>query len=422
MRLRVAERAVVYRTDYPPAAQDPRAAVAGALRHPQGAPPIRQALARRRPGPVVIAVCDATRPVPYKDILPPLLEQMRRAGVKSEEILILVATGMHRPTTPREQRRMLGPAAERYRVVNHDATDAAGLRRLTQDSWAGAPILLNRNFVEAGFRMVTGLVEPHFMAGFSGGRKTVCPGLAGLETIRHFHGRSFLDDPHARNGLLADNPLHAEALSIARAVGVDYALDVVLEQEHRIVRAFAGALEESHRAACDMVSRCACRPVKEPADLVITSSGGAPLDDTFYQCVKGFVSALGAVREGGVIVAVGGCAEGVGSPGYTELLKRYCGRWPEFLRGIRAPDFFVKDQWQFQAHTRALEKIGVENLHFVTPGLPADELALLSVTPHAVVPGELQAALQSLVDGLSEQAETVAVIPEGPYCAPISTE
>jgi hypothetical protein len=276
--------------------------------------------------------------------------------------------------------------------------------------------------MEAGFRLTTGLVEPHFMAGFSGGRKAVCPGIADLGTIRHFHGEAFMGDPRARNVCLEGNPCHEEAISVARMAPPDFSLNVVMDNERRIVRAFAGDMEGAHAEACRFARNCACPAVERRADVVMTGSGGYPLDATFYQCVKGLVSCLPAVAAGGAIIAFGGCSEGIGSPEYADLMRRYAGRWQEFLADIRRPGIFTRDQWELQMQCRALAKVGQDNLHFVTDGLSPEDLAAMSVAPHPVKAGGVGPAVQELLDGLLAGGGSLAVIPEGPYCAPVAPE
>jgi nickel-dependent lactate racemase len=420
IRLRLPDSADVYASDFPEPPAPADDLVLRAVRAPAGAPPLRDALVRRRPGDVAVVVSDITRPIPYATFLPALLAEIESAGVPRAQVLILIATGMHRPSTPAERVEMLGPEVpKRYRVEDHRAEDAAQLVELPGRTASGARVRLDRRFVEAGFRLITGLVEPHFMAGFSGGRKAVCPGLAGLETVRQFHGAAFLADPRARNVNLEGNPLHAEALSVARQAGVDFSLNVVLDGARRVAAAFAGGLEPAHDAACAFVRRCACRPVRREADVVVTSGGGHPLDATFYQCVKGFVSCLPAVRTGGTVIAFGGCAEGVGGPEYAALLARYAGRWREFLGDIRKPGVFTKDQWEFQMHALALEKVGEERLHFVSDGLPAETLATMSVSGRAAPAGGAGPAVQELLDRALAGGKTVAAFPEGPYCVPV---
>jgi len=418
--LMVPDGALVYESRFPQPAADAAQTVLNAVRGPIAAAPLREALTARRLGPVVVVVSDVTRPIPYARFLAELLAEIEAAGVARDEVTLLVATGMHRGTTPAEREAMYGRPGQEFRVVDHDAADGAALVELPGRSWSGSRVRLNRLYVEAGFRLVTGLVEPHFMAGFSGGRKAVCPGLCSLETIRSFHGADFLGNPLARNASLPGNPCHEEAVSIARTAPPDFCLNVVLNRRRQVVRAFAGDLEEAHDAACRFVRKCACPTVSAEADVVVTSSGGHPLDGTFYQCVKGFVSCLPAVRRGGVVISFGACDEGVGSPEYAELMATYAGRWRDFLADIRKPGAFTKDQWELQMHARALERVGEDNLHFVSDGLTPEVLARLSVHGHGAEAGSVGRKVQELLDRSVALGNKVAVIPEGPYCAPLA--
>jgi nickel-dependent lactate racemase len=417
--LRVPDDAEVFVSIYPVTTTPAVTLVLDAVRAPFGSPPLREALIARRPESVVVVVSDITRPIPYRDFLAPFLGEIASTGLSRDDILVLIATGMHRPSTIAERLEMFGEeVVERYRIEDHRAEDSLGLAAVGGRSASGAPIRLNRRFVEAGFRIVTGLVEPHFMAGFSGGRKSVCPGLASLDTIYNFHGESFLADPKAANTVLSGNPLHEESLSVALAAGVDFTLDVILDRNHRLIRAYAGAMEPAHEAACDFVRTYAVWPIRHPADVVLTSGGGYPLDETFYQCVKGFVSCLPAVRQGGTVIAFGGCAEGLGSREYADLLKKYTGRFDDFLADIRHPGVFTKDQWELQMQARALAKVGTRGLHFVSDGLPPETMAALTLTGHAVAAGGVGPGVQTVLDSVLEPGMTLAVFPEGPYCVP----
>ena len=416
----VPDAAHVYEPRFPSSSRPGAQMVMDAIRAPLGADPLAQALRQRRCGDVVVVVSDITRPIPYASFLPEVLSEIESAGVSRDQILILIATGMHRPSTADEHRRMFGDRiVGHYRIGDHDA-EADDLVELPVRMASGTAVRLNRRFVQAGFRLLTGLVEPHFMAGFSGGRKSVCPGLADLATIRQFHGYRTLASPMARNAMLDGNPCHVEALSAARQAQVDFTLNVVLNRQRETAAAFAGELEQAHAAACQFAASCVCPKVREPADVVITSSGGYPLDATFYQCVKGFVSCLPAVKAGGTIIAFGGCREGIGSPEYTRTMAQYSGNWQKFLCDIADGRQFTKDQWQYQMHCRTLAKVGRENLHFITPGLGADRVGDLSVTLHSVSGTGLGAYLQDLADKAISRGATLAVLPEGPYCAPTS--
>jgi nickel-dependent lactate racemase len=421
LEIEVPDNTTVYKSSYPKAPSQAKNIILETLRNPLGSQPLESILKKRRPGDVFVVVSDITRPIPYFEFLRETLLDIEAAGVARENILILIATGMHRPSTASERQRMFGDEiCTKYRIIDHRADDESGFFDLGCKSWAGNDVILNRHFIEAGCRIVTGLVEPHFMAGFSGGRKAVCPGLSSLGTIHKFHGYEFLANPLARSGNLEGNPCHQEAVSIARAAGVDFTLNVVLDQSRHVVRAFAGGLEAAHDEACRFVLEHACPHVLDEHDIVLTGCGGAPLDATFYQCVKGMVSCLPAVKENGTIISVGSCSEGIGSEEYKQLMFRYSDRWKEFLEDIRTSSEVIKDQWQLQMQARALNKVGLKNIYFITDGLDLATAGKLSVNIPHVASGNVRETVQSLLDELLQQFETLAVIPEGPYCSPIS--
>ncbi len=421
IEIRVPDDATVYRTSYREPENDARTLVLNALRNPVNSPPLLETLRKSGVRSVVIVVSDITRPVPYADFLDTVLEEIEDAAVPRDNIIILIATGMHRPSTAAEREYMFGPeVCERYRIIDHRADKGDELVTIRGTSKAGRPIELNRYFVEADFRIVTGLVEPHFMAGFSGGRKAICPGLCSLETVKALHGFTFLNNPSARNGHLEGNPLHSEALSIAREANAGFCINLVVDRKHRVVDAIAGDLEASHKATCKLVSKHACPSVEQEKDVVLTSSGGLPLDATFYQCVKGMVSCLPTVKRGGVVVSIGSCSEGVGSGEYQNLMYEYSDRWREFLGHLQSNDNTIKDQWQFQMQTKVLQHVGDDNLIFVTDGLSASDLTMLNVNGIRASEGCIQQRVQEVLDGLIYEGRSVAVIPEGPYCTPIT--
>jgi lactate racemase len=414
----VPKNTIVYRSSYPEPADCASIIVSGALKNPISSPGLKHALAARREGKVVIVVSDITRPIPYREFLPELIREIESARVKSEEILILVATGMHRSSTPAEREYMFGDMAKEYAIVDHDSTGE--LKRIDGLSFSGRPVFLNRTFVDASFRIVTGLVEPHFMAGFSGGRKAVCPGLVSLDTIQAFHSYDFLASPRAANAILEGNPCHEEALSIARLAGVDYSLNVVLDSGKRLVAAFAGELETAHEKACSFVRRHACPVVKNEADAVITGCGGYPLDATFYQCIKGIVGAMPAVKPGGKIISAGFCREHMGSKEYREIMFTHAHDCDGFLEHIKKSCRVEKDQWEFQMQIRAVDRVGTGGLVFFSSGLDEEEAKHISTVSVNREPHLVKRALQDLVDTLASEGKKIAVIPEGPYCTPLS--
>ncbi|RPI03367.1 MAG: nickel-dependent lactate racemase [Calditrichaeota bacterium] len=415
------EDAIVYQTRYQSFPGNTNDLVRNALRNPVESFPLASLIKRAAAESVVVVVSDVTRPIPYADFLEVVLEEIELAGVPGNAITILIATGMHRRSTPAEREHMFGlQVCERYRIVDHHAEKADELETITGKSRAGRAIQLNRVFVEADFRVITGLVEPHFMAGFSGGRKAVCPGLCSLETVKAFHSFDFLNHPGSRNGNLEGNPLHDEALSIARQAQIGFSIHIIVDKNHRVVDVVAGDLEVSHELACRLVREQACPPVAHETDVVITSSGGHPLDATFYQCVKGMCSCLPAVKKGGIVVAVGSCSEGIGGIEYQSTMQRYAGRWKEFLKFIQSNPDTMKDQWQLQMQTKVLQHVGEKNLIFVTDGLEALELRRLGVNGIYAPASKVQETVQELVNNFVRESRSITVIPEGPYCAPIA--
>ena len=249
-----------------------RAAVRDALAKPIGSPPLAELLNRGRPKTLAITVSDVTRPVPNVEFLPALLDVVNEAGVADSQIVIIIGTGMHRPSTPQERRIILGDRIpQRVEVIDHRADDPATLVKVCDDP----PVSLCRRFAQADFRIVTGYIEPHFMAGFSGGRKGVCPAMVDLKTIQRFHGYETLAHPNADNGILDGNPCHQIALTVARAVGVDFLFNVAVtsvvhgqpDGQRHVAGIYCGHLEQAHLAGCEQVARWTSVQVDRPFDI-----------------------------------------------------------------------------------------------------------------------------------------------------------
>ncbi len=412
LTLRVPATADVLRGPEIPPLGDPEAAVRHALRHPIGSAPLREVAALRRPRSVVVTMSDITRPVPNELLITAILDELHAAGIGDDAVTILIATGMHRPSTERERRVMLGDdLLRRCRVVDHEADRPETLVRVRDDP----PVSVNRRYQEAELKIVTGLIEPHFMAGYSGGRKGICPGLVDLETVQRFHGHRTMGDPAATEGRLAGNPCHEIAVRVAREVGCDFLVNAAITHDRRPAGIFAGDLFAAHEVGCEQVGAWTSAAVARPYDLVVQSAGGYPLDESFYQTVKGMVTALPALGADSTLLMCSACTE-VGSPEYTALMQRHGRDWRAFLAAITATDVTGKDQWELQMQTRVLARIGVERLLFANDGLPMDVQRGLAVTP---VPGDGGAAerAQRTFDAFVRAwpAARVAVIPEGPY-------
>ena len=394
-------------TPAPPLA-DPVAAARAALARPIGASPLSE-LARGRRNACVV-VCDVTRPVPNPLLLPPLLDALAEGGLKREDVSILIATGTHRPNEGAELDAMLGPEIVRTcRIVNHVCTDRAA-HRFFGVTPNGVPVHLDRTYCDADLKVTVGLIEPHFMAGYSGGRKMVMPGIAALETVQAWHSPRFLEHPRATNGVLDGNPVHAENLAIAKLVPPDLIVDVTLDEANRITGVFAGDLERAWQTGVAFVEKHVRVPVAEPVDVVVTTGAGAPLDATFYQAVKGMVGALPIVKPGGSIVIAAACSEGVGGPDFTRTLLE-TEDLPGLVEAMQRPGWApIPDQWQVEELAKAVRR---NDVLCVCDGIAPDTLARLFVTPAATVEDGLARALAH-----HGPASTLAAIPKGPYVIP----
>ncbi|MFD7906522.1 nickel-dependent lactate racemase [Kitasatospora sp. NPDC059747] len=390
-----------------PGAADETAALRAALRRPVTGPPLRE---RVRPGQTVaISACDGTRPQPRHLMIPAVLAELDGI-VRPEDVVILVATGTHRGNDPHELRRMFGDeVVDRIRIANHDARDDAAL------AWVGrwgddVPVRLNREWVEADVRITTGFVEPHFFAGFSGGPKLVAPGLAGLETVLVLHDAKRIGDPRATWGVTHGNPVHDDVRAIAAGTGVDFALDVVLNRDHRIVEAFGGDLLPMHAAATAAARRIAMRPVDHLFDVVVTTNAGHPLDQNLYQSVKGMSAAHTVVRPGGLIVCAAECRDGFPDHGsYREVLASAPS--PQaLLADIGARPRTVPDQWQVQVQARIQSSCRVV-MH--TSHLSDADLATAHLEQTADISATVAEALAAAGPGAR-----ACVLPEGPMTIP----
>ena len=386
---------------------EPNAAVEAALDSPIGAPPLEQ-MARGRQS-AAISVCDITRPAPNRLVLPPVLKRLEKAGIPRERITILIATGLHRSASEAEIREICGDAiAGSYRVENHDARRLAEHRHLGATQ-SGTPVYVDERFVSAELHMTLGFIEPHLMLGFSGGRKLIAPGLAAQETIKVLHSPRFMRDTRASEGSIEDNPLHRELLEIARLARHDFLVDVALGRgapgARPICGVFAGEPVAAHRSGVEFVSQVMLETLDEPVDAVITTSGGYPLDLTFYQAIKGITAAAHIVKPGGKILLLAACQEGAGAAEFSRMLRE-CPSGEEFLRRILNAPVTI-DQWQLEKLALVAEKAEVL---FYVPGMPPEFHTSLWGRAFPTAAGAVEALTASLEPGAA-----IAVIPEGPY-------
>ncbi len=390
-----------------PALEDPERDVATALQQPIGTPALRQIAQGRKDA--CILICDITRPVPNRTILRPMLRVLEEAGIPRERTLILVATGLHRPSTPAEKEEMLGAEIMAgYPVEDHYGTRLEE-HTLVGTTSRGIPGWIDTRYVRADLKIATGLIEPHLMAGYSGGRKLICPGVAALETVKRWHGPELLEHPNADCGILDGNPVHEENTAIARMAGCDFIVNVTLDSRRQVTSVVAGDMEQAFLAGARFMDGICRARVAHEFDIVVTSSAGYPLDTTFYQAVKGLTGCLPIVKQGGTIILAASLSEGLGSPEFVSALRDH-DTLDIFMERILGKDYFVMDQWQVEELAKVRRKARVK---IVSDGVPADVLASCFVEPASSVES-------ALADSLAEYGPSaqVAVIPKGPYVLP----
>lgn len=389
--------------DAPPL-PDPRASLLAVLNLPNGTLSLAEIAKGRKDA--CIAICDITRPVPNEMILRPVLEILEGAGIPREKITILIATGLHRPNEGEELIEMVGRhIAENYRIENHHGQVLAEHTHLGT-SPRGVPIWIDSHYVNADLKITTGLIEPHLMAGFSGGRKLICPGLAALETVKVWHGPEFLENPKADCGILEGNPVHEENTWIGRKTGCDFIVNVVIDAERRPLKFVAGDMVAAFEEGVAFVRGVVRDTVAAPVDIVVTSCAGYPLDTTFYQAVKGLTGALPIVKQGGTIIMCASLSEGIGSPQFQQLFQENASL-EGFVERILGKDYFVMDQWQLEELAKVRRKAKVK---IVSEGLSAETLSGLFVESAPTIESAVAASLSEY-----GPAASMAVIPKGPY-------
>jgi nickel-dependent lactate racemase len=428
-----------------PCLVDSAASITKALNQPIGSPTVSEIIqAKDRPAgdlTVCITVSDITRPAPYKGengLLLPLLGLIEGAGVKRENIVIVIGNGMHRPSTLEERLYMYGPeVVDNYRIVDHDCEDDASMV-LAARTKRGTHVHLNKIFFESDVKIITGLVEAHFMAGVSGGRKAVCPALVNTKTIEVFHSVDVLEDPKATNLILDGNPCHEEALEVARSVGIDFLVNVTLDKRLCMTGVFAGGLEEAHMAAFEAMKQSVMIPIDQPYDLVITHAGY--VGRNHYQAVKAAVNAMPAVRDNGLIVMLADNVdvEPIGGQEYKTFLHLLKILGPDGYNNVlQHPDWkFTKDQWEPEMWGKPYRKVGMDGLIYCSPQIPEENFDIIPgpngydfIDPDANFATDGDKATAMLQNSIIYAANhprfkgsqpTIAYIDEGPYAIPMA--
>lgn len=359
-----------------------------------------------------ILICDITRPVPNGLILPGLVRRLMAGGIEAEDITVLVATGLHRPNEGEELREVIGDdwVYETVPVANHFGRNDADHVDL---GWTarGTHVRIDRRFVEADIRIVVGLVEPHFMAGYSGGRKLIAPGVAHMETITTFHNADFMEHPKATCCVLDGNPLHEEQLEIVRLVGGALAVNTVIDEERRLSFVNFGEIVTSHLETVDYTREYSEIRLPRKFKTVLTSAAGYPLDRTYYQTVKGMAVPVEIVAPGGDLIIAADCSEGMGSDAYVDAQRRYVKNGLEgFMAEIEQKTHAAIDEWQTEMQVR-IQRVG--NVMLYTEGLPAADRGLTGVD----IIDSVEAAVRASVERHGDT--NIAIIPEGPYVVPL---
>jgi nickel-dependent lactate racemase len=385
--------------------QDERAALIRALENPIGSKPLKDIV--KRGDKVCISFTDITRATPNHRLIPWLLHYL--SHVPRQSITLLNQLGTHRPNTRAELEQMLTPEVVRdYRVLNHEPENRAAHIQLgtTRD---GTPALINRHVVEADVRIVTGFIEPHFFAGFSGGIKGICPGTAALETVMSNHGARNIGDSNATFGVIEGNPLWEELRDIALRAGPSFVLNVTLNEKREITNVFAGDIIEAHRIGTEFVRRSAMQKVEAPFDVVVTTNSGYPLDQNLYQGVKGMSAGARIIKPGGTLILAAECREGVPANSPLDKLLRSASGPEEILALLATPGFVRPEQWQAQIQALVQRKARV----LIYSSLPNEVVRACYLTPCHDISAEVNRCLEAF-----GPKARVAVLPQGPLTIP----
>ncbi len=392
--------------------ENPIKAIRDAIKNPVGNNSLKAIIKNKNKiKSVCIVVSDATRPVPTHLILEGLLKELTNYGIQYKNIRILIATGLHRPTHKEELNRILGSIlTSDVQIINHIATDKKSLVSLQTNDFEN-PIDINKHYYESDLKILTGYVEPHFFFGFSGGYKSIVPGLAGAETILANHSAENIASPYARFGIYENNPLPEHSSRHARKVGVDFTINVCINKKHEIIQVAAGDLELVHKRLVDYQSKHIFKEIKELFDIVVCGNGGFPLDLNLYQAVKSMAIGEMGVKRGGTIISVNECKEGVGvgQDKFKELI--FSGKAPEEIYNkILKKDIVIPDQWEIQVLARILMKSEV----YLVSNMKEEEIGNIGLKYANTVENAIK---QSIIKHGKDAS--ILILPNGPQILPL---
>ena len=408
LNITLPERVDVLTPRFVPGLPNEIEALREALRNPIGSAPLAKLV---QPGEKVVVVhTDITRATPNARILPVLLEELEMAGVARGNITLINGLGTHRRQTEAEMRAMLGDRiVENYRCLQHDCNDEANLVSLGETS-LGHPVRINRAYLEADIRILTGFIEPHLFAGFSGGPKAVMPSLAGAESVFTNHGLDMLTHPKATWGVVEGNPIWEEMREIALRTNPAFLLNVALNVRSQITGIFAGDMLSACMKGYAFVKENAMRPVDEPYDIVITTNSGYPLDQNLYQSVKGLSAANQTVRPGGSILIATACEDGLPNHGRYSALLAEAGSLQGVIDMISQPGFCAQDQWQVQIQAQIQSRAEV---YVYSDGLTDEQIKRALFIPCR----NLEQTVSQLLEKYGSEAR-LCILPEGPQVIP----
>jgi len=386
------------------ALEDPMDAVFDVLEDPFEAEPLASIAEGKKSACVV--VCDSTYPAPNPVVLPPILQTLEDSGIDVSKITILIATGLRRTSSTEERLEIIGEniMLRKFKVSDHNA------KKLHQHEYlgvtkSGTPIWIDRRYLEAEVRILTGLIEPHSITGFCGGRKSICPGIAAAETVAPCYSPKLLEDEHVRPGSLEDNPVHAEQMEVARKAGCDFIVNVILNQDRQIAKVVGGHMNQAFLKGVSIARKCLSDTVEKQVDIVVTSGGGFPYDKTWHQTIRGIVGALDILKPGGTIIIASACGEGMGSAEFEEVASQFSSI-DDFVKAITLEEQSFIEQWQLEELAKVLRKGKVK---VVSGGVSSDVLQKFFVVPCATVE-------EAVAESLAEYGPdaSIAVIPNGP--------
>ena len=390
--------------------ENPNQALLNSFSNPLLSKSLKEILSKRKDGNICVVISDSTRKIPSKIILESLMVVFDELNILDDNIKILIANGMHRKCLPKEIKEMVGKdILFRYDIINHDANNDQTLEYLGETS-LNTPIYINNTYLEASIKIITGLVEPHFFAGFSGGRKAIVPGIAGKDTILANHSADNIKSPNARFGIIKNNPVYNDADEVLKMKQIrpDFMINVCINQEHQITKIFSG----SHRIYNELVQyqeKICFHPISELYDVVITGNGGYPLDRNLYQAVKSMAIGEMAVKKGGTIISVNECRDGIGLPSFEKQINIELAP-DEIHKSILEGNLNATDQWQTQILTRILSKADI----YVISSIEPEKLGNIGLkySPN------IEDAISQCIEKYGPKMR-ILILPDGPKILPV---